>query len=144
MRGNLNSMTGEGTNKRRDGRTDWKRKLHLNSPPPHGRDSNTLRATENFNMTYFIEAYDAVVSAIIGLHDGLSSVRHQAIIWTNAGLLSNETLGTNFSGILIEIQTFSLKRNAFENIVWKMSAISSQPQCVKTSGRDLNIWQRTG
>ena len=29
--------------------------------------------------------------------------RRQAIIWTNAGILSIESLGTNFSEILIEI-----------------------------------------
>ena len=36
--------------------------------------------------------------------------RHQAIIWTTAGVLLIELLGTNFSEIVIEIQTFSLKK----------------------------------
>ena len=42
--------------------------------------------------------------------NGLLPERHQAIIWTNAGILLIEPLGTNFSEILIEIQTFSLKK----------------------------------
>ena len=42
---------------------------------------------------------------IIGLDDGSSPVRRQAIIWTNAGILLIRTLGTNFGEILIEIIT---------------------------------------
>ena len=47
---------------------------------------------------------------IIGLDNGLSPSRRQAIIWTNAGILFIRTLGTNFSEILIEIHTFSFKK----------------------------------
>ena len=47
---------------------------------------------------------------IIGSDNGLSPERRQAIIWTNAGILLIGPLGTNFSAILIEIQTFSLKK----------------------------------
>ena len=47
---------------------------------------------------------------IIGSDDGLSPSRRQAIIWTNAGILSIGPLGANFSEILIEIHTFSLKK----------------------------------
>ena len=47
---------------------------------------------------------------IIGSDNGLSPERHQAIIWTNAAILLIGPLGTNFSEILIEIQTFSLKK----------------------------------
>ena len=47
---------------------------------------------------------------IIGSDNGLSPGRRQAIIWTNAGILLSGPLGTNFSEILIEIQTFSLKK----------------------------------
>ena len=45
---------------------------------------------------------------IIGSDNGLSPGRRQAIIWTNAGILLIRPLGTNFSEISIEIQTFSL------------------------------------
>ena len=47
---------------------------------------------------------------IIASDNGLSPERRQAIIWTNAGILLIGPLGTNFSEILIEIQTFSLKK----------------------------------
>ena len=47
---------------------------------------------------------------IIGSDNGLSPDRRQAIIWTNAVILLTGPLGTNFSEILIEIQTFSLKK----------------------------------
>ena len=47
---------------------------------------------------------------IIGSDNGLPPDWRQAIIWTNAGLLFFEPLGTNFSEILIEILTFSFKK----------------------------------
>ena len=47
---------------------------------------------------------------IIGSNNDLSPERRQAIIWTNAGILLIGPLGTNFSEILIKIQTFSLKK----------------------------------
>ena len=52
---------------------------------------------------------------IIGSDNGLSSCRRQAIIWTNAEILLIGTLGTNFSEILIEIHTSSLKKRC----IWK-------------------------
>ena len=47
---------------------------------------------------------------IIGSDNGLSPECRQANIWTNAGILLIGPLGTNFSEILIEIQTFWLKK----------------------------------
>ena len=50
------------------------------------------------------DAYKCVGNlTIIGSDNGLSPGRHQAIIWTNAGILLIGPLGTNFSEILIEI-----------------------------------------
>ena len=46
----------------------------------------------------------------IGSDNGLSPGRRQAIIWTIAGILLIGPLGTNFSKILIGIQTFSFKK----------------------------------
>ena len=46
---------------------------------------------------------------IIGSANGLSPGRRQAIIWTIARILLIWPLGTNFSEILIGIQTFSFK-----------------------------------
>ena len=52
-------------------------------------------------------------NANIGSDNGLSPNRRQAIVWTNAGILLIEPLGTNFNEILIEIHTFSLKKMHF-------------------------------
>ena len=46
---------------------------------------------------------------IIASDNGLSLSRRQAIIWTNAGILLIEHLGTNFSEIVIEIHIFPFK-----------------------------------
>ena len=51
--------------------------------------------------------------------------RRQAIIWTNAGLLSIGPLGTYFSELLIKIPNFIYK-NASGNIVCEMAAIFSR------------------
>ena len=47
---------------------------------------------------------------IIGSDNGLSPGRCQAIVWTNVGILLFGPLWTDFSGILIEIHTFSFKK----------------------------------
>ena len=43
-------------------------------------------------------------------NNGLSLGQHQAIIWSNAGILLIQTIGTNFTEILSEIHTFSFKK----------------------------------
>ena len=59
---------------------------------------------------------------IIGSDNGLSPGRRQSIIRTNAGILLIGPLGTNFSDILIGIQTFS-----FQKIYLKMSSVKWRP-----------------
>ena len=61
---------------------------------------------------------------IIRSNNGLSPDRHQAIFWTNAGLLSIGSLGTNFSEILIKIQNFS-----FTKMHMKISSAKLWPFC---------------
>ena len=61
----------------------------------------------------------------IGSDNGLSPRRRQAIIWTNAAILLIGTLGKQFSEILIEMQTFSLKK-----IRLKMSSAKHRPFCL--------------
>ena len=80
---------------------------------------------------------------IIGSDNGLSPGRRQAIIWTNVAILLIEPLGTNFSDILIEIITFSVKENAFENVVRTLAAILSRPQWVNVvrSAREIPWWR---
>ena len=62
----------------------------------------------------------------VGLGNGLSPVWRQAITWTNAGLLSIGPLGTNFSGIQIKIQNFSLIKMYFEMLSAKLAATLSR------------------
>ena len=57
-------------------------------------------------MTHICVAYLTIIVS----DNGLSPSRHQAIIWTNAGILLIRPLGTNFNEILIEIHTFSFKK----------------------------------
>ena len=78
-------------------------------------------------LTHWGQAIHIYVSklTIIGSdNNGLSPGRHQAIIWTNDGILLIGSLGTNFSEILIEMYTLPFK---------KMHSILSRPQCVKTT-----------
>ena len=61
----------------------------------------------------------------IGPDNGLSPARRQAIIWTKAGILLNEPLGTNFSEIFIGIQIF-----LFMKMRLKMSSAKCRPFCL--------------
>ena len=65
----------------------------------------------------------------------------QAIIWTNAGILLIGPLGIHFGEILIKSHTFSFRKMHLKNVVWQMSAILYQPQCVYSlgSGHVANI-----
>ena len=70
---------------------------------------------------------------IIGSDNGLSPGRHQAIIWTNAGILLIGPLRTSFSEIFIEIHTFS-----FKEMRLKMSSGKWRPHCL-----GLNVFKNT-
>ena len=61
---------------------------------------------------------------IIGSDNGLSPGRRQSIIWSNAGIMLIGPLGTNISGILIEMYIFSFKK-----IHFKMSSENWWPFC---------------
>ena len=67
----------------------------------------------------------------IGSDNGLLPGRHQAIIWTNAGILLTGPLETKIQGSLNQNFYIFIQGNAFENVVCKMVAILSQPQYVK-------------
>ena len=62
---------------------------------------------------------------ITGSDNGLSPGRRQAIISTNAGILLIGPSGTNFSGNLIEIVTFS-----FTKMRLKVSSAKWRPFCL--------------
>ena len=73
----------------------------------HGRIFNEI-----FCLTHCGQVMHISVGklTIIGSDNGLLPERRQAIFWTNAGILLIGPLGTNFNEILIEMQTFSLKK----------------------------------
>ena len=73
---------------------------------------------------------------IIGSDNGLSPERHQAIIWTNAGILLIEPLGTNFSEISNEIHTFSFKKMHL-----KMSSAKWRPFCLGLNVLMTRHWE---
>ena len=85
------------------------------------------RSTCSFGLTHWGWVTYICVSklTITGPDNGLSPGRRQAIIWTNAGILLIRNLGTNFSEILIKINTFSLKKMHL-----KMSSGRRQPSCL--------------
>ena len=56
--------------------------------------------------------------------NGLSPIRRQDIIWTNAGSLSIGPLGINFIEILTKIQNFSFKK-----MQMKISSAKWRPFC---------------
>ena len=80
-------------------------------------------------MYQLIEAerriYASENQVVIGSDMGLQSGRHQAIIWTSAGILLLGSLGTNFGEILIEIHILSLKK-----MYLKMSSEKWRPFCL--------------
>ena len=80
---------------------------------------------------------------IIGSDNGLSPAWRQAIIWTNAGILLIGPLGTNFSEILIRIQTFS-----FTKMHLKMLSAKWRPFCLGLNVFRKHVapnrWQATG
>ena len=95
--------------------------------------AKTTASGEAFNVTYtrglthWGRVTHICVSKLttIGSDNGLSPGRRQAIIWTNAGILLIQTLGTNFSEILREIYTFSFKKMHL-----KMSSGKYRPSCL--------------
>ena len=75
----------------------------------------------------------------IGSDNGLLPVRCQAIMWTSPGILLIGPLGTIFNEISNWIPYIFIQENAFGNVVWKMVAILSRPQCVNQV-RSSNAW----
>ena len=75
--------------------------------------------------------YALIYQTIIGSDNVCSPVRHQAIIWTNAGLLLIGPMDI-FQRNVKQNTTIFIVENPFENVVWKMSTPCplSRPQCV--------------
>ena len=85
---------------------------------------------------------------IIGSDNGLLLSRHQAIIWTNAGILLIWTLETNFSAILHGIHTFPFKKMHLKISSGKLQPFVSasmfqgwiSTSCGISVARDNSLW----
>ena len=88
-----------------------------------------MYAVANWAIINSLRPSDAYICVgkltIIGSDNGLSPDRHQAIIWTNAGILSIGPLGTKLSEILLAIHIFSFKKMRL-----KLSSGKWQPCCL--------------
>ena len=69
---------------------------------------------------------------IIVSDDGLSLGRHQAHYRKQCWNIVNWTLRNKLQWNLNRNSYIFIHENAFENVVWKMAAILSRPQCVNT------------
>ena len=90
---------------------------------------NSLRLSDAYRM------YRVSNLTSINSDNGLSPGRHQAITWANAGIV-NWTQTTNFSEILIEIQTCSFKK-----IHFKMLSVKCCPFCLGLNVLNLCWWK---
>ena len=96
-------------------------------------------ALDIFNNKWIPSRWDRVAHicvsklTIIDSDDGLSPGRRQAIFWTNAGILLMGHLGNSNRK-----SYFFFKKIHFKNVVWKMAAILSRPQCVKKRRQEQN------
>ena len=62
--------------------------------------------------------YASLNRVSIGSDNDLSPIRRQAIIYTNAELLSNWPLETHFSEIVIKIQTLHARKRNWKYHLW--------------------------
>ena len=77
---------------------------------------------------------------IIGSDIGLSPGRHQAIIWTNAGIFFQHWTPRNkFQWHFNRNPYLFIQENSFESVVWKMAAMLYRPQCVNTIASQWDI-----
>ena len=85
------------------------------------------------SLTHWGRATHICVSKliIIGSDNGLSPVRRQAIVWTmQCWNIVNWKLRDKLQWKSKRNSYISIHENAFQNVVWKMAAILSRPQCV--------------
>ena len=74
----------------------------------------------------------------IGSDNGLSPIRRQAIIWTNAGLLSIGSFETNFIGFLPKIQSLP-----FGKMHLKISSAKRRPFYPGAGGKNIALGQHS-
>ena len=104
-------------------------------PPNRCQSSQTITLTHWGRMMHIYVSKLTLIDSV----NALLPDRHQAIIWTNAGILLIGLLGKNFSEILIRIHMFSFKKMSL-----KMLFAKWQPFClglnVLTSNKYKSLW----
>ena len=77
--------------------------------------------------------------AIIGPDNGSAPVGHQAIIWTNAGIVLIGPLGTRVNEILIKIHTFLFKKIHLQMLAgkWRPFCLSLNVLCCHMEIREI-------
>ena len=83
---------------------------------------------------------------VIGSDNGLSPGRLQAIIWTSAGILLIEPLGTNVNGIFIKIYIFSFKKMQLKlsSTKWRLFRFGLNELIIPDKWRlGLNKWRQS-
>ena len=105
----------------------WGQTVQTNLPQGIRYEAMTNKKSLKLCLTHWHQVIHICVSkrTSIGSDNGLSPGWRQAIIWTNAGILLIGPSGTNFSEILIEMQTFSLQK-----IHLKMPSAKCRPFCL--------------
>ena len=105
----------------------------LTPPPPPPPTIICKRQFINVRQTLswlshfpYCRIYASVNRDTIGSDNGLSPIRCQAIMSTNAGLLSIGPLWTNFIKIFIQNTKLFIHKDASENIVSEMAVILSR------------------
>ena len=95
----------------------------------------SLKGDTDSTLTHWGRVTHICVSnlTIIGSDNGLAPTRHQAIIWTSAGILLIGHLGRKINEILSNILTFS-----FTKIRFNVSSAEWQPFCL---GLNVLIWK---
>ena len=68
-------------------------------------------------------------------------IPRQAIIWINAGVI-NWTLVNKLQWNINRNLYIFIQENTSENVIWKMAAILSRPQCVKMSFGGISYIQQ--
>ena len=64
---------------------------------------------------------------VIGSDNGLSPVRHQAIIWTNTGFIVNGILGNKLQWNFDQTFNIFIREKPLENVVCKVAVILFRP-----------------
>ena len=89
----------------------------------------------NFNSSLVTSYASLIIFVNIGLGNGLLSVWHRTITWTNVDLLPVGPIGQT----LFEYNIF-IQENAFKNVICKKSLILFKPQCMPNAGHD-STWR---